>query len=164
MFPAFTFYFWLVAYSTNGHIEVLRRMTVTKLEILVRRSKGSQGDITVEWSLYGNDSSDSLDLIWPTSGKVSMTDGQWNDSFVLNVDNDRRQAPESVVWIQLGNPTGGALLASRDKTTTKILIASNLRADQSTWIITTISVCSALVIVLFVVSCGIKRYKKKSKR
>ncbi|KAL9987450.1 hypothetical protein ACROYT_G001763 [Oculina patagonica] len=151
-------------YSTNGHIEVLRRMTVTKLEILVRRSKGSQGDITVEWSLYGNDSSDSLDLIWPTSGKVSMTDGQWNDSFVLNVDNDRRQAPESVVWIQLGNPTGGALLASRDKTTTKILIASNLRADQSTWIITTISVCSALVIVLFVVSCGIKRYKKKSKR
>ena len=160
---ALTFLF-LVVYSTNGHIEVSRRMRITRLEILVRRSKGSQGDITVEWSLYGNDSSNSLDLMWPKSGKVFMTDGQWSASFLLNVDNDRRQAPESVVWIQLENPTGGALLAFRDKTTTKILIASNLRADQSTWIITTISLCVASVMVLFAVSCGIKRYKKKSKR
>lgn len=139
-------------------------MKVTKLEITVRRSKGSQGDITVEWSLYGNVSSDSLDLIWPTSGKVSMTDGQWNNSFILNVANDRRQAPESVAWIQLENPTGGALLASRDKITTKILIASNMRADQSTWIITTISVCAASVMVLFVASCVINRYKKTARK
>lgn len=139
-------------------------MKVTKLEIPVRRSKGSLGGITVEWSLYQNDSSDTLELIWPASGKVSMVDGQWNSYFILNVGNDRRQAPASVVWIQLENPTGGALLGSHDKTTSKIAIASNLREDQSTWIITTISVCAASVIVLFAVSCGINRYKKSTKK
>lgn len=153
-----------VVYSSNGHIEVFRRMKVTTLEIPVLRSKGSLGDITVEWSLYQNDSSDTLEFIWPASGNVSMTDGQWNSSFILNVGNDRRQAPASVVWIQLENPTGGALLASDDKTTSKILIASNLRADQSTWIITTISACAASVIVLFAASCGINRYKKSTKK
>ena len=139
-------------------------MKVTKLEIPVRRSKGSQGDITVKWSLYVNDSSDSLDLIWPTSGRVSMTDGQWNNSFILNVANDRRQAPESVVWIQLENPTGGALLASRDKTTAKILIASNLREDQSTWVISTISVSVAIVMAVFIASCVISRKKNRTKK
>ena len=139
-------------------------MKVTKLEIPVRRSKGSKGDITVEWSLYVNDSSESLDLIWPTSGKVLMIDGQWNNSFILNVANDRKQAQESVVWIQLENPTGGALLASRDKTTARILIASNTREDQRTWIIITISVSAASVMVLFVASCVIKKYKKTTKQ
>ena len=151
-------------YSRNGHIEVSRGMKVTKLEIPVRRSKGSKGDITVEWSLYVNDSSESLDLIWPTSGKVLMIDGQWNNSFILNVANDRKQAQESVVWIQLENPTGGALLASRDKTTARILIASNTREDQRTWIIITISVSAASVMVLFVASCVIKKYKKTTKQ
>ena len=143
-------------------------MKATKLEIPVRRSKGSQGNITVQWSLFQNDSSDSLDLIWPTSGKVSMTDGQWNDSFILNVDNDRKQAPESVIWVQLENPTGGALLASRDKTTAKILIASNLRANQSNqskWILITVSVCVASLLVLsLAVFWGINRYRKRTTR
>lgn len=139
-------------------------MRVKKLEIPVRRSKGSQGDITVQWSLYQNDSSDSLDLIWPQSGKVSMTDGQWNDSFILTVDNDRKQAPEGVIWVQLEDPTGGAQLASHAETTLKITIASNKRPDHETWIITTVCVCVASVVVLLVASYGIKRHRKKSKR
>ncbi|KAL9987460.1 hypothetical protein ACROYT_G001773 [Oculina patagonica] len=154
-------------YDSNGDIQVSRVETVTKVEIPVRRSKGSQGDITVEWSLYGNDSSDSLDLIQPTSGKVFMTDGQWNESFILIVDNEV-DVPESVIWIQLENPTGGALLASRDKTTAKILIASNSRAQHrkqiSKWIFTAVGSGVACVIVLLVVSCGIYRCRKKRER
>lgn len=140
---------------------------VTKLEIRVRRSKGSQGNITVPWSLYQNDSSNSLDLIKPTSGKVSMTDGQWNESFTLSADNEM-ETPERVIWIQLENPTGGALLASRDKTTIKILITSNLRAQHnkkiSKWVPIVAGSCVAGVIVLLGVSCGIYRYRKTRER
>ncbi len=157
----------MIVYDSNGDIQVSRVETVTKVEIPVRRSKGSQGDITLEWSLYGNDSSDSLDLIQPTSGKVFMTDGQWNESFILIVDNEV-DVPESVIWIQLENPTGGALLASRDKTTAKILIASNSRAQHrkqiSKWIFTAVGSGVACVIVLLVVSCGIYRCRKKRER
>ena len=134
--------------------------SVTRLEIPVRRSKGSQGDITVEWSVM----SDSLDLIWPTSGKVSMTDGQWIDSFILVVDNNRKEAPESVVWVQLKNPAGGALLAPRNKTTTKISIASNLRDDQSNWISVTVGACVAGVVLLLSVFGGIYIYQRKKGR
>ncbi|KAL9987468.1 hypothetical protein ACROYT_G001781 [Oculina patagonica] len=154
-------------YDSNGDIQVLRVEQVTKLEICVRRSKGSQGNITVPWSLYQNDSSNSLDLIQPTSGKVFMTDGQWNDSFILNVNNEM-ETPEIVIWIVLKNPTGGALLASRDQTTAQILIASNLRAqhgkDISRWTSVVIGSCVAGVIVLLVVSWGICRCRKKSLR
>jgi len=77
--------------------------------------------------MYHNDSTDGVNVIWPASGKLSMTDGQWNDSFTVNVANDRKELPESVVWVQLEGTTGGALLASRNETITKILIASTMR-------------------------------------
>ena len=157
----------VIVYDSNGDIQVSRVGRVTKLDIPVRRSKGSQGDITVEWSLYRNDSSNSLDQIQSTSGKVSMTDGQWNESIILDVDNEMA-APESVIWIQLENPTGGALLASRDKTTAKILIASNVRAQRSKqsskWTYTAVGSCVAFVIVLVAVSFGIYRCRKKRER
>ncbi len=137
---------------------------VIKLEIPVRRSKGSQGDITVEWSLYGSDSLDSLDLIWPTSGKISMTDGQWNDTFILTVNNDGKEVPESVIWLQLENPTGGALLASRDETTAKIVIASNLRAHHSNKTLFAMIACVICAIVLLTISWGMYRVKKKTGR
>ena len=166
----------MVVYSSNGDIKVKRAQKVTKLEIPIRRSKGAQGDITVQWSLYHNASSDSADLIWPSSGTVSMVDGQWNDTFVVNVANNRKEVPESVVWIQLEETTGGALLASRDETTAKILIASNIRNNDGRWIINqsinqqhlfaiiVVSVCVASVIVLLAVSWCVSSYKKKRKR
>ena len=129
-------------YDSDGDIRVKRGQKVTKLEITVRRSKGSQGDITVHWSLYHtDDSSESADLIWPSSGTVSMTDGQWSESFIVNVANNRKEVPESVVFVQLEDATGGALLASRDETTAMIVIASNMRNDHGALIITEVSVC-----------------------
>lgn len=157
------FHLILIVYDSHGDIQVSRVEKVTKLEIRVRRSKGSQGNITVEWSVYENGSSDSLDLIQPRSGNVSLTDGQWNESFVLNVDNEI-EAPESVIWVKLENPTGGAVLASRDKTTAKILIASNLKARHSTKISVVIGSSVACVIVLLVVSYGIYRCRKQRER
>ena len=153
-----------IGYNLDGGIQVSRRMRVTMLEILLRRSKGSQGDIAVQWSLYQNDSSDSLDLIWPRSGEVSMKDGQWNDSFILTVDNDRRQAPEGVIWVQLESPSGGALLASPDETTLKITIASNQRPDQETGIITTVCISVVSVLVVLVASYVVKRHRNRRKR
>lgn len=153
----------MLVYDSHGDIHVSRVEKVTKLEILVRRSKGSQGNIIVEWSLYQNDSSDSLDLIQPRSGKVSMIDGQWNESFILNVDNEM-EAPESVIWVKLENPTGGALLAPRDETTAKILIASNLKAQHSEKISVVIGSSVACIIVLLTVSYGIYRCRKQRER
>ena len=83
-----------------------------------------------------------------------MTDGQWNVTFILNVDNDAKQLSESVIWVELKNPTGGALLASRDKTKTKIVIASNLKATLGKLILVIItvvaSVASAMVLLAVV--------------
>ena len=155
---------FLLVYGLDGDIQVKRAQHVTKLDIPVRRSKGSQGDITVQWSLYRNDSSDDVDLIWPSSGKLSMADGQWNTSFILNVANNRKEEPESVFWIQLDDTTGGALLASRDETTAKVVIASTVRDNHGEWIIIVVSVCVASVIVLLVVSWCANFYKKKRKR
>ena len=138
----------LIVFTSDGQIKVSYVENSTKLEIPVRRSKGSQGDITVKWSLFQNDSSDSLDSIWPKSGMVSMVDGQWKDSFTLNVDNGT-EAPESVIWVRLENSTGGALLASRDETTAKILLTSSVTDSPSKWIIIAVSVFVASIIVLF---------------
>lgn len=161
------FFRFMVVYDSNGDIQVLHVEKVTELEIPVRRSKGSQGNITVQWSLYENNSEDSLDLIWPTSGKLAMKDGQWNGSFILNINN-RIKTPESVMWVQLENPTGGALLASRDKIIAKILIASNLSPHHgertSVWVPVTIGTSVACVIALLGVFFGIYRCKKKKQR
>ena len=158
------FSFFFVVYGSDGDIKVKRTQQVTKLEIPVRRSKGSQGDITVQWSLYHNDSSDIADLIWPSSGKLSMADGQWNTFFIISIANNRKEVPESVVWVQLDDATGGALLASRNQTTAKMVIASTLREDHGKRIIIVVSVCVVSVIVLLAVFWCIRSYKKKRKR
>ena len=93
-----------------------------------------------------------------------MKDGQWNDSFILTVDNDRRQAPEGVIWVQLENPSGGALLASPYETTLKITIASNQRPDQETGIITTVCISVVSVLVVLVASYVVKRHRNRRKR
>ena len=152
---------FLLVYDSDGDIRVKRGQKITKLEIAVRRSKGSQGDITVQWSLYHNDSSESADLMWPSSGTVSMADGQWSESFIVNVANNRKEVPESVVFVQLEDAMGGALLASRDETTAKILIASNMRDDHGEWIIIVVSVSVASVIALLTVSFVVNAYRKK---
>ena len=155
----------IIVYNEDGVLEVSRARQVTKLEIPVRRAKGSVGDVTVHWSLYHNESSHSVELLWPTSGKVTLPDGQWNDSFIVSVDNDKDEAPESVVWVQLDKTTGGAVLASRDQTTAKILIAANERPGTSwKWIVT--GACSGLLFILLVVILVwfLRRKWRKSER
>lgn len=93
-----------------------------------------------------------------------MADGQWNDTFILNVADDRKEVQESVIWVQLENPTGGALLASRDETTAKILIASNLRAHHSNRTLFAVIACVTCVILILAVSWGIYRFRKKAGR
>ena len=156
-------------YDSDGDIRVKRGQKVTKLEITVRRSKGSQGDITVHWSLYHNDSSEGADLTWPSSGTVSMTDGQWSESFTVNVANNRKEVPESVVFVQLEDATGGALLASKDETTAKIVIASNMKNDNGkevpgARIIIVVSVCAALVIALLTAFVVVNVRRRKGRR
>ena len=149
-------------YNEEGVVKVSRAQHVTKLEIPVRRAKGSQGDVTVQWSLYQNDSSHSTNLLWPTSGKISLADGEWNESFIVNVDNNKKEFPESVIWIQLEKTTGGAVLASYDQTTTKILIAGNEEAEINwKWIV--IGACSALLLASAIVVLLWWARKKKIK-
>ena len=151
-------------YNKDGVLEVSRTRKVTKLEIPVRRAKGALGDVTVHWSLYQNHSS-RVELLWPTSGKITLSDGQWNESFIVNVDNDKDEAPESVVWVQLDKTTGGAVLASHDQTTAKILIAGNERSGTSwRWIV--IGACSGLLFILLVVVLvwWVRRKWQKSER
>ena len=145
-------------------MKVSRTRHVTKLEIPVRRAKGSQGDITVQWSLYQNESLQSTSLLWPVSGKISLPDGKWNESFVVNVENNEKEAPESVIWIQLDKTTGGAVLATRDQTTAKIVIAGNEEGETWKWIV--IGACSALLLVLAIVVLlwWVRRKKLKTER
>ena len=144
-------------------VEVSRSKQVTKLEFPVRRAKGSLGEITVQWSLYRNDSSKGVEL-WPTSGRLSLSDGQWNDSFIVNVDNNKEEALESVVWVQLDNTTGGAVLASRDQTTVKILITANERtSDNWKWVVTG-ACCGLLLILMVVLVCWARKKRQRPER
>ena len=136
-------------YNADGVVEVSRTTQVTKLEIQVRRAKGALGDVTVHWSLYQNESL-RVKLLWPTSGKVNLSDGQWNESFIVSVANNKEEAPESEVLVQLDKATGGAVLASRDQTTAKILIAANESSDSS-WIWIGTGAFSGFLFILLVV-------------
>ena len=152
-------------YNEDGVLEVSRTRQVTKLEIPVRRAKGALGDVTVHWSLYQNESS-RVELLWPTSGKVTLSDGQWNESFIVSVDSDEKEVPESVAWVQLDKTTGGAVLASHDQTTAKILIAGNERSGTS-WMRWSLSgACSGLLFILLVVVLvwWVRRKCQKSER
>ena len=93
-----------------------------------------------------------------------MTDSQWSESFIVNVANNRKEVPESVVFVQLEDATGGALLASRDETTAKIVIASNMRNDHGAWIIIVVSVCVASVIALLTVSVVVNVQRRKGRQ
>ena len=137
-------------YDSDRGIRVKRAQTVTELEVPLRRSKGSMGNITVQWSLYHNDSRRKIDLIWPSSGKLSIKDGQWNDSITLNIASDEWGMPESVIWVALHNATGGALLASKDETTSRIIILSTAWHSDGKQKITVmvVSLCVATVVVL----------------
>ena len=144
---------------------VSRAREVTKLEIPIRRAKGSQGHITIQWSLYQNQSTHDTKILWPSSGKLALADGRWNDSFILNVANDKKELPESVIWVQLDKTTGGAVLASRDKTTAKIVIAGN-EGENNTWKWIVIGVCGGLLLVLIVAALvwGVRKRKQKTAR
>ena len=95
-----------------------------------------------------------------------MTDGQWSESFIVNVANNKKEVPESVVFVQLEDATGGALLASRDETTAKIVVASNMINGHDEWIIIVVSVCIASVIALLalLVFFVVNAHRKKGKR
>ena len=153
-----------VVYNENGAVEVTRSRQVTKLEFPIRRAKGSVGDITVQWSLYQNDSSDSMEIAWPKSGQVSLADGQWNDSFIINVASDKKEVQESVVWVQLDKITGGAVLASSDQTTAKILITGNEgKSGAWRWIVTGVC-CGVFLFVVGVLVYWLRRKKQESQR
>ena len=141
-----------------------RTRQVTKLEIPVRRAKGSLGDITIRWSLYQNESSHGPNLLWPTSGKISLADGEWNKSFIVNLDDDEKDAPQSVVWVQLDKTTGGALLGSRDQTTAKVRITGKESEDIWQWIVISVSVPVALILIILLVAWRQRRKRLKSKR
>jgi len=163
-------HFFYAVCNEEGVVAVSRAREVTKLEIPIRRAKGSQGNITIQWSLYQNQSTHDTKILWPSSGKVALADGKWNDSFILNVANDKKELPESVIWVQLDKTTGGAVLASRDKTTAKIVIAGNEEENKKKkrrewkWIV--IGVCGGLLLVLIVAALlwGVRKRKQKTAR
>ena len=155
----------IAVYNKEGVVEVSRTRQVTKLEIPVRRAKGSQGDITVQWSLYRNESSHGADLLWPTSGKISLADGEWNKSFVVNLDDDEKAAPQSVVWMQLDKTTGGALLGSRDQTIAKVRITGIESEEQIWhWIAIGVSALVALILIILFVAWWLRKKKAKKQR
>ena len=139
-------------YNNEGVVELSRTKKVTRLEIPVRRAKGSQGDITVQWSLYQNESSQGPSLLWPSAGEISLVDGEWNKSVIVSLDDDKTDAPQSVVWIQLDKISGGAILGSHDQTTAKVLITGKQTKSKEIWqwIVIGVAVIGLLIgVVLF---------------
>ena len=138
-------------FALDKNIKVVLSQKVAKLEIPVRRSKGSLGNITVRWSLYHNDSIDITEIIWPSSGRLSMADGQWIGSLTLNVANNIKKLPQNVIWVKLLGTTGGALLSSENETATKIVLTSTLKEKPGKWFIYTffLPVASVITIVIF---------------
>ncbi|XP_015767122.1 PREDICTED: uncharacterized protein LOC107345883, partial [Acropora digitifera] len=140
-------------YNNEGVVELCRTKKVVTVEIPVRRAKGSQGNITVQWSLYRNESAQGPSLVWPLSGEISFVDGEWNKSFIVNLDDDKTDAPQSVVWIQLDKISGGAILGSRDETTAKVLITGKETESKTIWqwIAIGAAVIGAFIVVVLII-------------
>ena len=153
-------------YNNEGVVELSRTKKVTRLEIPVRRAKGAQGDITVQWSLYQNESSQGPSLLWPSSGEISLIDGEWNASFIVNLDDDKTDAPQSVVWIQLDKTSGGAILGSRDETTAKVLITGKETESKTIWqwIAIGAAIIGAFIVVVLILLLRRCSRKVKSQR
>ena len=154
----------IAVYNKEGVVEVSRTQQVTTLEIPVRRSKGSQGDITVQWSLNRNDSTHDPEFLWPTSGKIFLADGEWNKSFIVNLDDDEKDAPQSVVWVQLDKTTGGALLGTRDQTIAKVLITGKESEEIWQWIVIGVSALVALALIILFVAWRLRKTKAKRQK
>ena len=153
-------------YNNEGVVELSRTKKVTRLEIPVRRAKGAQGDITVQWSLYQNESSQGPSLLWPSSGEISLIDGEWNASFIVNLDDDKTDAPQSVVWIQLHKTSGGAILGSLDETTAKVLITGKETESKTIWqwIAIGAAIIGAFIVVVLILLLRRRSRKVKSRR
>ena len=93
-----------------------------------------------------------------------MADGEWNESFKLNIDNDKKKAPESVIWVQLDKTTGGAVLASRDQTTAKVLIAGVEGEQTWIWIVTGVGGALLLGLVIVILLWCARKRKIKMER
>ena len=148
-------------YDHSGEVEVTRQSDVTHLELPIKRAKGSSGNISIAWSVQAPD---DIKIIWPENGMIDMQEGQWNSSIRLSVAGDKKELSEQVVWVQLDKTNGGALLASRDKTRTKIVIAANLNPAGMLWVIVGASAGAAVLLVIVIVLVAVKLKKQKSER
>ncbi|EDO42273.1 predicted protein [Nematostella vectensis] len=144
-------------YNEEGEVEINRTSSVQTIELPIKRSKGAVGNIQVKWSLYNNQSSDTHKLVWPSSGVVEFEESQWNATLQLNIASDDVETKERVIWVTLDNTTGGAILASREETRSKILISENTKESYIIWII--VGVCSAiaLIAIVFLAACWFKK-------
>lgn len=145
----FTIAFFAV-YKANAGVIVLLKTRVQKIDLPVKRSKGSNGNIEILWSLHSNESFDS-ELIWPKAGKLSLVESQWNATLSLRVASNEKRTGTHVIYVQLHNVTGGAVLASRDKVESSLIIVGSSEKQQDpprtlTWIM--IGVVFGIVIIV----------------
>lgn len=151
--------FFLV-YDAYGDINIVQQSSNQEIQLPVKRSKGSSGSIEVTWSLYSKETHHHK-IIWPDSGKISFKEGQWNSSIVVFVASNEHSTQESYFGIRLENTTGGAILASDNLTTTRLVVtsihvAASVHESNTKWIITGVFL---VLMLLIVVAAVIKRQK-----
>ncbi|XP_031557393.1 uncharacterized protein LOC116294015 [Actinia tenebrosa] len=149
-------------YDANGDVVVLLETRAQEIDLPIKRSKGSNGNIEVYWSLQSNESLDS-NLIWPKSGNISMTESQWNANLSLRVASNEKRTGKQVIYVRLDNVTGGAILASRDKIESSLIIVGSSEVHQDptstlTWIIGVV-----LGVIFITIAILIKTKRKKGK-
>ena len=83
----------------------------TQVSIVVTRSGGSAGGVSVDWSAT-HISTDASDFS-PTSGTLTFGPGVSSQTIVLTLNDDGIEERPEAFTLMLANPTGGATLGAR---------------------------------------------------
>jgi len=99
----------------------VREANVT-FSVSVQRINGSAGAVSVDYSSTGEGTATPLSDWSSTAGTLRWGDGDITDkSFTVQIFNDSVAEPDETIVFGLSNPTGGALLGGRPKTTVSIV-------------------------------------------
>ena len=86
--------------------------TVSRLSLSVQRYGGSEGDVTVKYTVKSGTATAAADFAEANLASLSFKDGETSKTFTISLMDDDLGEGSETVFIELSNPTGGSALGS----------------------------------------------------
>lgn len=94
---------------------------VPSLTLSIQRASGSEGDVTVRYTVKGGTATAGEDFVASNQAQVSFRDGETSKNISVTLKDDLLSEGSETVIIELSDPTGGASLGSPSTATLTVL-------------------------------------------